>query len=189
MQTSPCKHNEFERSICGVWSIFEIKCSILRGYKLLETIEIWSYDTVKYSQETKTNTLFTEYVKTFMKIKQEASGWPAGCETAEQRDSYIKHCADVDGIMIDKESVKENKAYRQVCKLVLNSIWGRLAMDTDYNQTSVIREKRELYDLLFSPMTVVKELFFPNEKNGICSMGLCRNPKVQNRCCLHPVKM
>ena len=39
--------------------------------------EVWHFDeTEQYDPETKTGGLFSDYVNTFLKMKQEASGWP-----------------------------------------------------------------------------------------------------------------
>lgn len=140
MQTTPCAHTEFERSLLGSWSLFEFKFALSRGYRLMEIIEIWSYDKVEYCNETQSNGLFSDFVNTFMKIKVEASGWPRGCDTDEQKDAYIKHCEEVDGIVIDKDAVKYNSSYRNCSKVINNSLWGRLCLSTDYLQTTVLRK-------------------------------------------------
>jgi hypothetical protein len=33
--------------------------------------------------------VFTEYVNIFLKLKQEASGWPEWCQSEEDRQKYI----------------------------------------------------------------------------------------------------
>jgi hypothetical protein len=43
--------------------------------------EVWHFDeTEQYDPKTKTGGLFTDYVNTFLKMKQEASGWPEWCQ-------------------------------------------------------------------------------------------------------------
>lgn len=126
----------------GGWALFELKHALTAGYKLLETIEVWTYDFTTYDPETGRNCLFTGFVNTFMRIKIEASGYPRGCDTDEQRDAYIKHCADVEGIFLDKGNTKFNEGVRQCSKGMINSIWGRLALNKRGNHTSVVKKKR-----------------------------------------------
>lgn len=42
---SNCNHSINERSITGTWSIDELNVAFARGYELIETFEIWIYDT------------------------------------------------------------------------------------------------------------------------------------------------
>ena len=56
------------------------------GYIINTIFSVWHWSqTEKYSEETKTGGLFTEYVNTFLKIKQENSGYPEWCKTEEQK--------------------------------------------------------------------------------------------------------
>jgi hypothetical protein len=46
---------------------------------------------LKYDPVTKNGGIFTEYVNTFLKIKQEASSWPEWCKTKEDQQMYINN--------------------------------------------------------------------------------------------------
>ena len=63
--------------------------------------------------------LFKEYVNTWLKLKQESAGWPAGCETPEQKASYVKRYEDHEGIKL--ENVAENSGRKAVVKMLFNS--------------------------------------------------------------------
>ncbi len=70
-----CNHNENERMQNGTWVTEEVKLAIKHGYKITKIYLIWHWDKIEqYNEETKNGGLFTDYVNTFLKIKQENSG-------------------------------------------------------------------------------------------------------------------
>ena len=70
--------------------------------------------------------MFKEYVNTFLKIKQEASGYPKDCVTDEQKRAYIDEYYEHEGIRLDPEKIEYNPGLRSLAKLMLNSLWGML---------------------------------------------------------------
>jgi hypothetical protein len=53
-----------------------LKKALEKGYVVQRIYEVWNFDeTEHYDPKTKTGGLFTDYVNTFLKMKQEASGW------------------------------------------------------------------------------------------------------------------
>lgn len=71
---SGCTHSEFERAFLGTWVTDELKTALANGYKLLNIYEVWHFDNIsQYDPVSKTGGLFTGYVNTFLKVKQEAS--------------------------------------------------------------------------------------------------------------------
>lgn len=164
-QITPCTHTDFERSIVATFTIYEVKVSLLKNYRLLEVFEIWNYGVCEYDEKTKTNNVFTEFIRCFARIKMEASGWPDHVKTEAQQDEYIAEIERKDHIRLDKQKIEHNPSYRQVSKLILNSLWGRIAMKSGEERvkTAIIRHKKELYDLLFSSIVEIVDLFFPNE--------------------------
>ena len=71
-----------------------------------------------------TDALFKEYVNTFLKIKQEASGYPEWCVTEEQKQAYIDDYYEHEGIRLDPTKIRKNPGMRSIAKLMLNSLWG-----------------------------------------------------------------
>jgi len=45
-----------------------------KGYKILEIHEVYEYEVTCYDPETGNGGLFADYIDTFFKLKQEASG-------------------------------------------------------------------------------------------------------------------
>ena len=44
--------------------------------------------------------LFATFVDKILKIKQENSGWPQGCESEEEKQDYIKKYKENEGILL-----------------------------------------------------------------------------------------
>ena len=68
----------------------------------------------------------------FLKYKQEASGWPSDID----RDQYIQHALEKEGIVLDPKSVQTNPALRSLAKLCLNSCWGKFGQSENKMQAS-----------------------------------------------------
>ena len=64
-----CPHSPEQRQITGRWCTPELEEAEKRGYKILHIHEVWHF------VEKRTG-LFADYVNTWLKIKEEASGWP-----------------------------------------------------------------------------------------------------------------
>ena len=113
----PCTHTDEERAIEGTWCHVELMKALEKGYEILRVHEVWHFP--EHSSD-----LFKEYVNTFLKIKQEASGYPEWCVTEEQKQEYIDDYYENEGIHLDPQKIKYNPGLRQLAKLMLNSLWG-----------------------------------------------------------------
>ena len=82
---------------------------------------MWHFDEVsQYNPDTKEGGIFTEYVNTFLQIKQETSGWPEWCLTDQDKHTYIKNYFENEGIWLEEKNIKDNPGLRQLVKLILN---------------------------------------------------------------------
>lgn len=79
--------------------------------------------------------LFADYVNTFLKIKQEASGYPKDCTTEEQKQRYVEEYLEHEGIHLDPDKMEYNPGLRALAKRMLNSFWGKFVMLNIYNVT------------------------------------------------------
>ncbi len=114
-----CTHSDAERAILGTWCHVELLKALEKGYQILRMHEVWHFP--EQSDE-----LFKEYVDTFLKIKQEASGYPKDCVTLEQKRTYVVEYLEHEGIELDPEKIMHNPGLRALAKLMLNSFWGKL---------------------------------------------------------------
>ncbi|CAB3374456.1 Hypothetical predicted protein [Cloeon dipterum] len=99
------------------------------GYKVTEIYEIWHYEkTTKYKKD-EGEGLFTSFVNAFLKLKQEASGWPENKMSNEDKKKYIESYAVEENIDLDESKIEKNEVIRTVAKLCLNSLWGKFGQN------------------------------------------------------------
>ncbi|CAL1300304.1 unnamed protein product, partial [Larinioides sclopetarius] len=117
-----------------------------------------------YHFPTTSDTLFRTYIDTFLKIKQESSGWPQNCSTEEEKAAYIREYEVKEGIKLDPENISKNPGRRQVAKLALNSFWGRWGMNTLRSQLTYVNTVPDFHRLLSDPSNDIKDVYFPTEE-------------------------
>ncbi|XP_043272012.1 uncharacterized protein [Venturia canescens] len=153
MNQDACPHEDpAERVFSGTWVVDELRKAIACGYKILTVSEIWQYEITQYNRDTQEGGLFTGYINTFLKIKQEASGWPEGYtgdETAQER--YITSFKTAGGVQLERGAVAKNPGLRSVAKLRLNSFWGEFGQRENLPQTEIVSTREKLMELLNSP--------------------------------------
>lgn len=92
--------------------------------------------------------LFAEYVNTFLKIKQEASGFPSDCDSEELKREYIRQYKENEGIDLEYEKIQKNPGLRCLAKLCLNSFWGKFGQRLSMKQSKFFHESE--FDKFFS---------------------------------------
>ena len=118
---STCTHIDNEREFKGTWVTDKLKKALGKGYRISKIYEVWHFDEVsQYDLQSKTGGIFTEYVNTFLKIKQEASDWPQWCTTDDLKQKYIDEYYEREGILLDVDNIKNNPGLRRLAKLMLN---------------------------------------------------------------------
>ena len=111
-----------------------------------------------------TGGLFTEYVNTFLKIKQQASGWPDWCKTENDKHSYIDLYEKKEGIRLDYNKVKKNTGLRALAKLMLNSFWGKFGQRSNMQQVDIIDNPKMYFDKLTSDREDVTAVNFISDE-------------------------
>ena len=114
-RTHYCVHSDADRTLRGTWCTPEIQKAIEKGYVLIKIHEVWHFP----SNQRKTG-LFRDYVDQWLKIKQEASGWPSWCETLEQKRNYIINYEQREGIHLEVNNIVKNPGRKATAKLMLN---------------------------------------------------------------------
>ena len=148
----------------GVWVSAELAKAVDVGYKIIEITEVWHFDkTSTYDKETKSEGLFSEYINTFLKIKQECSGWPEGVNTQEEKDQYIREYYEAEGIHLDPSKIEHNPGLRTVAKLCLNTLWGRFGMRPNLPRTEFIGGPAKLFELPESDEVEMKDVYIHGE--------------------------
>ena len=70
-----------------------------------------------YDQATSEGGLFAQY----MKIKMEASGYPVGCTTPQEKTAFIERVRAYEGMSLSYDDIVYNAGRRTVAKLCLTT--------------------------------------------------------------------
>ncbi|XP_061764740.1 uncharacterized protein LOC133557872 isoform X1 [Nerophis ophidion] len=170
-QQEPCEHDEEGRALTGVWVTLEFNKALQLGYRVGKITEVWHF-------EERSETVFTGYVQTFLKGKQEASGYPKEAVDAESREKYIREYRENQGIQLDAEKIDPNPAKRQMSKLCLNSLWGKFAERCNRTQTTLVRKSEVFFDFVFSGKYQVEYFSFLNEQIAMVQWQYSKNSVV-----------
>ena len=114
-RTHYCQHTDAERTIRGTWCTPEINKALEKGYTLIKIHEVWNF-----AQQQRQTGLFADYVNKWLKIKQEASGWPTRCETLEDKRNFIINYQQKEGIRLDISRIEKNPGRKATAKIMLN---------------------------------------------------------------------
>ncbi|XP_034250240.1 uncharacterized protein LOC117650752 [Thrips palmi] len=155
-----CRHEEpDDRKLTGTWCSPEIKMAVQKGYKIISLHELYNYsETMQYDPATGKDGLLSAYVRCFMGLKIQASGWPPHCDSEEKKKQYIEDVRNHDGISVDASKVEKNPALRTLSKLILNSFWGKFGEKTLRTKTVLIYNYEELMGLVSDPTKTVQSL-------------------------------
>ena len=160
-----CCHSETERAFEGTWVTDELKKAVEKGYQVLTIFEVWQFDnTTQYDPKSKSGGIFTDYINTFLKLKQEASGWPSWCVSETLKQQYIQQYYDKEGITLDYDNIKANPGLRSLAKLMLNSFWGKFGQRSNMTQMSHISNPKEYFDLLTCDQQQVTDVSFVSDE-------------------------
>jgi hypothetical protein len=165
-KSNKCNHSESERVIEGTWCSMEIEKALEKGYKIKEILEVWHWDKFEqYNRNTKSGGLFTDYINKALKLKLEASGYPSNVTSENDKNDYIKRIREKEGIELDKDKICHNAGIRSISKLILNSLWGYLAMKQNKTSTKIINNPTEWFKMVMDSQSKIKKVNI--EKNNL----------------------
>jgi hypothetical protein len=136
-----CQHTDSERSLTGTWVTSELQKALQLGYRLDQIYEVWHFPESSHD-------LFASYINTFLKIKQEASGFSDDCRTPEQQQQYIQDILQREGILMNYSDIQKNPIRRTIAKLFLNCLWGKFAQRLQLPKSQYLTEEEELQQKL-----------------------------------------
>ncbi|XP_054158248.1 uncharacterized protein LOC128956547 [Oppia nitens] len=160
-----CVHSDCERMLVGTWFSEELKCALNFGYKINLIIEVLNY-------EEKSSEIFSPYIKTFLKIKTEASGWPDNCVTEEQKNTFVSEFKEIEDVELDVNNMVKNSGLRTISKLMLNSLWGKLAQLSNQGQVKICSNYNDYYSLLTDAKYKITGEVHPNSEKLIVNYKL-----------------
>ena len=157
-RTQCCHHSDVQRMIRGTWCTPEIEKAVEKGHRIIKIHEVWHFP----------------YVDKWLKIKQEASGWPAWCQSLEQKRTYILEYQQREGIRLDISRIAKNPGRKATAKLMLNrylfhvaffhiviprllilffffiscSFWGKFGEKMNKPTTVTVKQPAHLFNIL-----------------------------------------
>ena len=98
----------------------------------------------------------------FLKLKQQASGFPEYIQTNEEKDHYTEQYFLHEGILLEKDLIEKNPGLRSLSKLALNSFYGKFGQRTNLKKTKFVKDVASLYKLFTDPSKVVTNFHIMN---------------------------
>ncbi|XP_074596399.1 uncharacterized protein LOC141851557 [Brevipalpus obovatus] len=153
-----CSHSDSEHAILGTWTTPELRLAIEKGYSILDIKEVHNY------KKPITN-IFAEYIKLWLKEKQEASEYPSWVQNEEDKDRYLQLYKDEEGVELEKEKITRNEGRRSIAKAMLNSLWGRFALRKNQMKTCLVTDYAEYWRILNDPKLQVQSEYNPTDQS------------------------
>ena len=184
MNQNECHHSEKERQLTGTWVLLEVQEALRQGYTLIETFEVWHYaETREYDPQTKTGGLFSSFIDTWLKLKQEASGFPAWCKSDEDKTRYVKEYYEKEGIQLDYNNIKKNPGLRSLAKLMLNSFWGKFGQRPNMPKNKFFTQPDEFYRYMNDDSLEIQDIrLLPDEEAGMLVQYKKKDEFVEELC-------
>lgn len=138
-----CEHSDEERGfVCNCTSA-ELFIALGHGWTVTKY-----YRGLQYERDV--DDLFKDYIREFMKLKIEASGFDSSIKgNTEAEELFIRECKEQFQIEVDRQNMVQNKQKRSLAKLMLNNLWGRFGLrNFGLSQSSVVEDPVELARLL-----------------------------------------
>jgi len=126
----PCRHSKHQRSWVAGYTHFELNKALELGYTVIDLYEVcvcfyrlhvFPYNQVWHYAEWSATPgtaggidLFRGYIDEWVRLKAEASGWPSGCGSPEQRAAYVQEWEEREGIRLNPANIRFNPGLRQL---------------------------------------------------------------------------
>ena len=152
-----CPHPDEQRALTSTWCTPELYKAVQLGYQVQYIYEVWHFDETCEG-------LFADYVNTWLKIKQEASGWPEDNMTEEAKQDYIQKYFEKEGIQLEYDNIKKNPGLRTLAKLMLNSMWGKFGQRLNKTQIQAFDDPHAFHHFLDNDSLDVRHVSVINDQ-------------------------
>ena len=152
-----CPHPDEQRALTSTWCSPELKKAVELGYQVQYIYEVWHF-------EQTCEGLFRDYVNTWLKIKQEASGWPKDDMSEEAKQAYIQKYFEKEGIQLEYDNIKKNPGLRTLAKLMLNSMWGKFGQRLNKTQIQAFDDPHTFHQFLDKDSLDVRHVSVVNDQ-------------------------
>lgn len=100
-RTYICPHTDQNDSLLELSALQKLKRLWKKGYRIVKIHEVWHF-------KEKSDQLFRGYFDTFLKLKQQAAGWPTnGDETKSQE--YVQLYHEAEGIVLEYAEIAKKR--------------------------------------------------------------------------------
>ena len=151
-----CNHTDAQRVLTGTWCSPELAKAVELGYQVQYIYEVWHFDETCEG-------LFEDYVNTWLKIKQEASGWPKKNMTEQDKQTYIDNYFEQEGIRLEYDKIKKNPGLRTLAKMMLNSMWGKFGQRLNKTQVQPFHDPQAFHRFLDTDSLDVRHVSVIND--------------------------
>ena len=152
-----CPHPDEERALTSTWCSPELEKAVDLGYQVLYIYEVWHFEETCQG-------LFRDYVNTWLKVKQEASGWPKDVKTEEDKMNYIHDYYKKEGIQLEYDKIKKNPGLRTLAKLMLNSMWGKFGQRLNKTRVQEFEDPQTFHQFLNTDTMDVRHVSTINDQ-------------------------
>ena len=152
-----CPHPDEERALTSTWCSPELQKAVELGYQVLYIYEVWHFDDTCQG-------LFRDYVNTWLKIKQEASGWPKDDMSEQAKQDYIQKYFEHEGIQLEYDQIKKNPGLRTLAKLMLNSMWGKFGQRLNKTRVKEFDDPQTFHQFLNTDTIDVRQVSIINDQ-------------------------
>ena len=158
-RTAQCNHTDEQRVLTSTWCSPELHKAVELGYEVQYVYEVWHF------HET-CEGLFRDYVNTWLKIKQEASGWPSWVGNDETKhQQYIREYYEQEGIQLEYDNIMKNPGLRTLAKMMLNSMWGKFGQRLNKSQVQEFDDPQQFHQFLDTDKLDVRHVSVINDQS------------------------
>ena len=159
-----CTCLDNDRMFTHTYCTPELEVAINMGYTIIQIHEVLHWkESEMYNPVTKEGGLFTQYINTFLKLKQESSGYPQNVKSEGEKQAYIDQYLHHEGILLDKECIDKNPGLRSLSKLALNSFYGKFGQRTNMKKTLFVKDIKQLMQVLTDPGKLLMDFHIMND--------------------------
>ena len=156
-RSAQCTHSDDQRALTGTWCTPELQKAVALGYDIQYLYEVWQFDQTCEG-------LFQDYVNTWLKIKQEASGWPSWVGDDEtKRQQYLREYYEHEGIHLEYDKIEYNPGLRTLAKMMLTSMWGKFGQRLNKTQVQEFDDPQTFHHFLDTCTLDVRHVSVINE--------------------------
>jgi len=126
------------------------------GYVIKKIHEVWHF-------KKRQKGLFANYVNIWLKIKQESAGYPAWCNTLEDKARYVNQYQQKEGIALDPTMIQKNPGRKATAKLMLNSFWGKFGENLHKPTTEAVYSAAALFASVSDTLHDIRQVRIVND--------------------------